>query len=174
MTAFVDRVVLHMQAGNGGHGCVSILREKFKPFGGPDGGSGGHGGNVLLVVDPAVHTLLDFHFRPRLRATNGTGGAGGNRQGANGADLVVKVPDGTVVQTRTARCWPTWSAPVRRSRRPGAVGAAVATRHWRTPAAGRPASPSWASRVKRSMSCSSSRALPTSASSASRRPANLP
>jgi GTP-binding protein len=97
VTAFVDRVVLHIQAGNGGHGCVSILREKFKPFGGPDGGSGGHGGNVLLVVDPAVHTLLDFHFRPRLRATNGTGGAGGNRQGANGADLVVKVPDGTVV-----------------------------------------------------------------------------
>ncbi|HKE66372.1 MAG TPA: GTPase ObgE [Micromonosporaceae bacterium] len=97
MTAFVDRVVLHVQAGNGGHGCVSILREKFKPFGGPDGGNGGHGGDVLLVVDPAAHTLLDFHFRPRLKAPNGTGGAGGNRQGANGADLVVKVPDGTVV-----------------------------------------------------------------------------
>jgi GTPase len=97
VTAFVDRVVLHVQAGNGGHGSVSILREKFKPFGGPDGGNGGHGGNVLLVVDPAVHTLLDFHFRPRLRAPNGTGGAGGNRQGANGSDLVVQVPDGTVV-----------------------------------------------------------------------------
>jgi GTP-binding protein len=93
----VDRAVLHIQAGNGGHGCVSILREKFKPFGGPDGGNGGHGGNVMLMVDPAVHTLLDFHFRPHLKATNGTGGAGGNRQGATGADLIVKVPDGTVV-----------------------------------------------------------------------------
>ena len=99
MATFVDRVVLHVQAGNGGHGCVSILREKFKPFGGPDGGNGGHGGNVLLVVDQQTHTLLDFHFRPHLKATNGTGGAGGNRQGANGADLVVKVPDGTAVMT---------------------------------------------------------------------------
>jgi GTPase len=99
VATFVDRVVLHIQAGNGGHGCVSILREKFKPMGGPDGGNGGHGGAVLLVVDPAVHTLLDFHFRPRLKAGNGTGGAGGHRQGAGGADLVVKVPDGTVVLT---------------------------------------------------------------------------
>jgi GTPase len=99
VTTFVDRVVLHAQAGNGGHGCVSILREKFKPFGGPDGGNGGHGGDVLLVVDPGTHTLLDFHFRPRLKATNGGGGAGGFRQGANGGDLTVKVPDGTVVQT---------------------------------------------------------------------------
>jgi len=98
MTSFVDRVVLHVQAGNGGHGCVSIHREKFKPFGGPDGGNGGHGGNVVLTVDPAVHTLLDFHFRPRLKADNGKGGQGGNRDGANGADLVLPVPDGTVVQ----------------------------------------------------------------------------
>src|SRR5262245_63661935 len=68
-------------------------------MGGPDGGNGGHGGGVLLVVDPAVHTLLDFHFRPHLKAANGGGGAGGDRQGANGADLVVPVPDGTVVQS---------------------------------------------------------------------------
>jgi GTP-binding protein len=99
VTAFVDRVVLHVQAGDGGHGCVSILREKFKPFGGPDGGNGGHGGDVELVVDPGVHTLLDFHFRPHVRAENGKGGQGGNRHGANGADLVLRVPDGTVVQT---------------------------------------------------------------------------
>jgi GTPase len=97
VATFVDRVVLQIQAGNGGHGCVSILREKFKPMGGPDGGNGGHGGAVMLLVDPAVHTLLDFHFHPRLKATNGTGGAGANRQGAQGADLIVKVPDGTVV-----------------------------------------------------------------------------
>jgi GTPase len=97
VTSFVDRVVLHVQAGDGGHGCVSILREKFKPLGGPDGGNGGHGGDVVLTVDPEVHTLLDFHFHPHVRATNGTGGMGGNRQGANGSDLVLKVPDGTVV-----------------------------------------------------------------------------
>ncbi len=99
MATFVDRVVLHVQAGDGGHGCVSIHREKFKPFGGPDGGDGGHGGSVALVVDPGVHTLLDFHFRPRVKAENGKGGAGSNRDGANGADLELRVPDGTVVST---------------------------------------------------------------------------
>ncbi|WP_328343776.1 GTPase ObgE [Micromonospora sp. NBC_00421] len=99
MTTFVDRVVLHMQAGDGGHGCVSIHREKFKPFGGPDGGDGGHGGSVSLVVDPQVTTLLDFHFRPHLKAENGKGGAGSNRDGAKGHDLLIKVPNGTVVQT---------------------------------------------------------------------------
>ncbi|MFC5926977.1 GTPase ObgE [Micromonospora vulcania] len=99
MATFVDRVVLHLQAGDGGHGCVSIHREKFKPFGGPDGGNGGHGGSVSLVVDPQVTTLLDFHFRPHVKADNGKGGAGSNRDGANGHDLVLKVPNGTVVQT---------------------------------------------------------------------------
>ncbi|NJC71670.1 GTPase ObgE [Planosporangium thailandense] len=99
MATFVDRVVLHVQAGDGGHGCVSIHREKFKPLGGPDGGNGGHGGSVALVVDPQVHTLLDFHFRPRVKAENGKGGAGSNRDGANGEDLVLRVPDGTVVST---------------------------------------------------------------------------
>ncbi|GIE91167.1 GTPase ObgE [Actinoplanes regularis] len=99
MTTFVDRVVLHLQAGDGGHGCVSVLREKFKPLGGPDGGDGGHGGSITLVVDPQQHTLLDFHFHPHIKASNGGGGAGANRDGANGKGLVLKVPDGTVVQT---------------------------------------------------------------------------
>jgi len=99
VTTFVDRAVLHVRAGDGGHGCVSVHREKFKPLGGPDGGNGGHGGEVLLVVDPGVHTLLDFHFRPHVKAADGAGGSGSNRHGANGADLVLKVPDGTVVQT---------------------------------------------------------------------------
>jgi GTP-binding protein len=99
VATFVDRVVLHLQAGDGGHGCVSIHREKFKPFGGPDGGNGGHGGSVSFVVDPQAHTLLDFHFRPHIKAENGKGGQGSNRDGANGADLVLTVPDGTVVQT---------------------------------------------------------------------------
>ncbi|MEU1397187.1 GTPase ObgE [Micromonospora zamorensis] len=98
MATFVDRVVLHLQAGDGGHGCASIHREKFKPFGGPDGGNGGHGGSVSLVVDPQVTTLLDFHFHPHVKADNGKGGAGSNRDGANGHNLVLKVPNGTVVQ----------------------------------------------------------------------------
>jgi GTP-binding protein len=99
VATFVDRVVLHLQAGDGGHGCVSVRREKFKPLGGPDGGDGGHGGGISLVVDPQQHTLLDFHFRPHIKAQNGGGGAGANRDGANGANLVLKVPDGTVVLT---------------------------------------------------------------------------
>jgi len=99
VTTFVDRVVLHLQAGDGGHGCVSVRREKFKPLGGPDGGNGGHGGSITLVVDPQQQTLLDFHFHPHIKASNGGGGAGANRDGANGKDLVVQVPDGTVVQT---------------------------------------------------------------------------
>jgi GTP-binding protein len=97
VTTFVDRVVLHVRAGDGGHGCTSIHREKFKPFGGPDGGNGGKGGDILLRVDPQVHTLLDFHFHPHVRAEKGRPGQGSNRHGANGADLVLPVPNGTVV-----------------------------------------------------------------------------
>lgn len=99
MTSFVDRVVLHARGGDGGHGCVSVHREKYKPLGGPDGGNGGRGGDVLLVVDPGVHTLLDLRFRPHLRAPSGRQGAGSRRDGSAGTDLIVKVPDGTVVQT---------------------------------------------------------------------------
>ncbi len=97
MSRFVDRVVLHVGAGNGGHGCTSVHREKFKPFGGPDGGDGGRGGSVILEVDPGVHTLLDFHFRPHAKAGNGKPGMGGNRHGARGEDLVLRVPEGTMV-----------------------------------------------------------------------------
>jgi GTP-binding protein len=97
---FVDRVVLHVAAGNGGHGVASIHREKFKPLGGPDGGNGGRGGDVVLVVDPNVHTLLDFHHHPHQRAGNGKQGAGSNRNGADGTDLELRVPDGTVVVDR--------------------------------------------------------------------------
>ena len=97
MASFVDRVVLHLTAGNGGHGVASIHREKFKPLGGPDGGNGGHGGDVVLVVDHNVHTLLDFHHHPHQKAGNGKQGAGSNRNGAEGDDLELRVPDGTVV-----------------------------------------------------------------------------
>ena len=98
MTTFVDRVELHVAAGNGGHGCASVHREKFKPLGGPDGGNGGRGGDVTLVVDQAITTLLDYHHKPHRSATNGKPGEGGNRSGKDGTDLVLPVPDGTVVQ----------------------------------------------------------------------------
>ena len=99
MASFVDRVVLHLAAGNGGHGVASIHREKFKPLGGPDGGNGGSGGDVVLIVDSNVHTLLDFHHHPHQRAGNGRQGAGSHRNGADGGDLELRVPDGTVVLT---------------------------------------------------------------------------
>jgi GTPase len=100
MASFVDRVVLSVAAGKGGHGCASVHREKFKPLGGPDGGNGGHGGDIVLVVEPDVTSLLDYHFSPHRTAGNGKPGAGGHRQGANGADVILPVPSGTVVKTR--------------------------------------------------------------------------
>ncbi|GAS96428.1 GTPase ObgE [Mycolicibacterium canariasense] len=103
MPRFVDRVVIHAQAGNGGNGCASVHREKFKPLGGPDGGNGGRGGSIVLVVDPQVHTLLDFHFHPHVSAPSGKQGAGSNRDGAAGDDLEVRVPDGTVVLDEQGR-----------------------------------------------------------------------
>ncbi len=99
MAEFADRADVRVQAGNGGHGCASIHREKFKPLGGPDGGNGGRGGDVIFRVDPGTATLLDFHRRPLRRAGNGKPGAGSNRSGADGGDLIVGVPDGTVVKT---------------------------------------------------------------------------
>jgi GTP-binding protein len=99
MAEFADRALLRAKAGDGGHGCASVHREKFKPLGGPDGGNGGRGGDVILEVHPSMATLLDFHRRPVRRAANGTQGSGSNRNGAAGGDLVIRVPDGTVVKT---------------------------------------------------------------------------
>jgi GTP-binding protein len=96
---FVDRVVLHVAGGSGGHGCVSIHREKFKPLGGPDGGNGGRGGDVVLLVDPSVTTLLEYHHSPHRRAPNGRPGQGRLRHGAAGEDVVLRVPVGTIVKT---------------------------------------------------------------------------
>lgn len=95
---FADQAELRVQAGNGGHGCASVHREKYKPLGGPDGGNGGRGGDVILKVNPGAATLLDFHRRPLRKAGDGKAGSGGHRSGADGAGLVVAVPDGTVVK----------------------------------------------------------------------------
>jgi GTP-binding protein len=100
VASFVDRVVLHVSGGTGGHGCVSVHREKFKPLGGPDGGNGGDGGNVILRVDHQTTTLLDYHHAPHRHATNGGNGMGDWRGGKSGETLILSVPDGTVVKTK--------------------------------------------------------------------------
>ena len=101
MATFVDRVTLHVQAGDGGNGCASVLSEKFKPLGGPDGGNGGRGGDVTLAVDASVTTLLEFHHGPHRKAANGKAGQGGNRNGAEADDIVLRVPPGTMVLSPT-------------------------------------------------------------------------
>ncbi len=100
-TEFIDRVTVHLRAGDGGNGCASIRREKFKPLGGPDGANGGSGGDIRFVVDTQTTTLLPLHHRPHLRATDGGIGKGDLRHGADGADLVVPVPEGTVVKNQS-------------------------------------------------------------------------
>jgi GTP-binding protein len=98
MVTFVDQTAIHAQGGNGGHGCASVMREKFKPLGGPDGGNGGRGGDVVAVVDPQVTTLLEFHHSPHRTAANGKPGQGSNRHGANAEDVILRVPSGTVIR----------------------------------------------------------------------------
>jgi len=99
VTTFVDQVTLHLSAGDGGNGCISVRREKFKPLGGPDGGNGGDGGDIVLLADPQETTLLTLKFAPHQRSGSGNAGAGDLRHGANGAESVLKVPVGTVVKT---------------------------------------------------------------------------
>ena len=94
---FVDEAVVKVNAGNGGRGCVSFRREKFVPFGGPDGGDGGSGGSVYLRAASGINTLADFRIQRTLRAKNGEGGMGSECTGAGGADLYVTVPVGTTV-----------------------------------------------------------------------------
>jgi GTP-binding protein len=94
---FVDEASIRVEAGDGGSGCVSFLREKFIPKGGPDGGDGGDGGSVYLVADSGLNTLVDFRHARRHKAVRGQNGMGRNRRGKSGSDLYVKVPVGTRV-----------------------------------------------------------------------------
>ncbi|MFD6052977.1 GTPase ObgE [Agromyces sp. NPDC060279] len=98
MVSFVDEVRLFVRAGHGGNGCVSVRREKFKPLAGPDGGNGGDGGDIVLVADPQVTTLLTYHGRPHRTSPNGQPGMGDNRSGVTGEDVILPVPVGTVVK----------------------------------------------------------------------------
>ena len=94
---FVDEARISVHAGNGGHGCLSFLREKYRPKGGPDGGDGGRGGDVGLVPDSGLNTLADFRYTRKFRARNGDPGAGKNRFGKHGENCVIRMPAATVI-----------------------------------------------------------------------------
>ena len=94
---FVDQVTLHVYGGHGGNGCASIHREKFKPLGGPDGGNGGDGGSVILRIDHGLTTLVSYYRQAHWRATSGQPGRGDHQNGARGDDVILLVPNGTVV-----------------------------------------------------------------------------
>jgi len=98
---FVDEVDIHVEAGNGGRGCLAFRREKFVPRGGPSGGDGGHGGSVYVVASPHVNTLINFRFHPEFSAERGEHGMGSNRTGHGGADLELDVPIGTLVYEKS-------------------------------------------------------------------------
>ena len=100
MSSFVDEVQVNLRAGDGGAGSISFRREAHVPKGGPDGGDGGNGGDVILCADRNVASLLGFRDHPHRRATSGKHGAGKQRHGASGTDLVIGVPEGTVVKER--------------------------------------------------------------------------
>lgn len=95
---FVDEVTIQVKAGDGGNGCLGFRREKYIPFGGPDGGDGGDGGSVVMVADSAVNTLVDFRFQRRYQAKNGEVGRGANCTGRGADDLVIRVPVGTMIE----------------------------------------------------------------------------
>ncbi|HSE05448.1 MAG TPA: GTPase ObgE [Methylomirabilota bacterium] len=97
---FIDEIDIFVKGGDGGAGCVSFRREKFVPRGGPDGGDGGDGGSVILEADPSITTLLDFHYQRHYTAQRGQHGKGANKQGASGADTILRVPLGTTVSER--------------------------------------------------------------------------
>jgi GTP-binding protein len=95
---FIDEVEIHIASGHGGKGCINFRREKYVPFGGPDGGDGGPGGNVYFEADKDINTLFKFRGRKTFVAPDGENGSGGNRTGANGEDLILYVPEGTQIK----------------------------------------------------------------------------
>src|SRR5436305_3903620 len=96
---FIDEARIEAIAGNGGRGSASFRREKFVPYGGPDGGDGGRGGSVYLVANPEKNTLIDFHYRQHFKAQAGGNGGGRGSHGKAGEDLEIQVPPGTIVRT---------------------------------------------------------------------------
>ena len=100
MAMFVDKAVITVAAGKGGNGAVAFHREKYVAAGGPDGGDGGKGGNIVLQADDNMSTLMDFRYKRKYTAPNGMDGQGGLKSGKDGADLVIRVPRGTVIRDR--------------------------------------------------------------------------
>lgn len=152
MTSFVDTVTLHVKAGDGGDGCVSIRREKYKPLAGPDGGNGGHGGDIVLVADPQVTTLLDYHRRPHRTSPSGGFGMGERRHGARGEDLHLAVPVGTVAKdpdgTELADLTePGMSVTIAKGGIGGLGNAALATRKRKAPGFALLGTPGWSGEV---------------------------
>ncbi len=174
MTTFVDRVVLHVAAGDGGHGCARCTARSSSRWAGRTAATAAAAVTSLLRVDPSTTTLLDYHHAPHRAGTNGKPGQGGHRSGADGQDLVLRGPRRhrrqAGVDRRGARRPGRRRHDVRRWPRAGA--AAWATPRWPRPAARRPASPCWASPATPTTSSSSSRPSPTSRWSASRAPAS--
>tara|TARA_B100001109_G_scaffold67512_2_gene55028 strand:+ start:613 stop:1623 length:1011 start_codon:yes stop_codon:yes gene_type:complete len=94
---FIDETTISVKAGNGGHGCLSFRREKYIPFGGPDGGDGGQGGSVFITAKDGLNTLADFRNRNEFRGKNGESGGGKNKKGRAGEDLIIELPVGSVI-----------------------------------------------------------------------------
>jgi len=94
---FIDKAKIYAKAGDGGDGCSAMLHEKYRPHGGPAGGDGGNGGDVILSVNPKLHTLMDFYYRRHFKAQNGSPGEGKCRHGKSGENLIIELPPGTVV-----------------------------------------------------------------------------
>ena len=94
---FLDQAKIYIASGNGGDGCASFRREKYIEFGGPNGGDGGKGGNIIFKVDDNLNTLIDFRYQQHVKAKKGENGRGKNQTGANGSNMVIKVPPGTEI-----------------------------------------------------------------------------
>ncbi|HPF20227.1 MAG TPA: GTPase ObgE, partial [Syntrophomonas sp.] len=95
---FIDHAKIYVKGGDGGNGCVAFRREKYVPMGGPYGGDGGRGGNVIFVAEEGMTTLMDFRYRKHFKAERGNHGLGKNQHGAWGEDLIIKVPMGTIIR----------------------------------------------------------------------------
>jgi GTP-binding protein len=151
---FADRALIHVVGGRGGNGCVSFRREKYVPKGGPDGGDGGSGGSVVLRVNPHLRTLLDFQSRTLFRAPSGAHGSGNQRSGRSGEDLVVAVPQGTVVvdaesgETLADLVEPDAAFPAAQGGRGGRGNARFATPTRQAPRSAEPGGPGEERRLK--------------------------
>jgi len=100
---FLDQCKIYLKSGDGGRGSASFRREKFIEFGGPDGGNGGKGGNIVFIAADNLNTLIDYRYRQHFRASDGRGGAGREKSGANGGELVLRVPVGTQIMDEENR-----------------------------------------------------------------------